>query len=123
MIVALRAASEKKAIDQVVLDLRHLASFTDYFLIANGTNVKQVQAIADEVTEQLKKCGIRPARIEGYRTGDWILVDYGDFIFHIFADKARRFYDLERLWRDALCVELPIDLNIDLNRERSLDKK
>lgn len=110
LVVALRAAGEKKAIDQVVLDLRDLASFTDFFLIASGTNIKQVQAIADEVVEQLKRRGTRPARIEGYRTGDWILIDYGDFIFHILEDKARKFYDLERLWRDALRVELPIDL-------------
>ena len=90
----------------VVLDLREIASFTDYFIIASGTNVRQVQAIADEVVEQLKKQGTRAARVEGYKTAEWVLVDYGDFIVHVFEDKARRFYDLERLWRDAVRVSL-----------------
>lgn len=107
---ALRAASDKKAQEMVVLDLREVASFTDYFLIMSGTNVRQVQAIADEVVEQLKKQGTRAARVEGYQTAEWVLVDYGDFIVHVFEDKARRFYDLERLWRDAKRVPLPADL-------------
>jgi ribosome-associated protein len=108
--MALRAASDKKAVEMVVLDLREIASFTDYFLITSGTNVRQVQAIADAVVEQLKKQGTRAARVEGYKTGEWVLVDYGDFIVHVFEDKARHFYDLERLWRDALRVALPADL-------------
>jgi ribosome-associated protein len=107
---ALRAASDKKALDMVVLDLREIASFTDYFVITSGTNVRQVQAIADEVVEQLKKQGTRAARVEGYSTAEWVLADYGDFIVHVFEDKSRRFYDLERLWRDALRVELPAEL-------------
>jgi ribosome-associated protein len=107
---ALRAASDKKAVEMVVLDLREIASFTDYFLITSGTNVRQVQAIADAVVEQLKKQGTRAARVEGYNTGEWVLVDYGDLIVHVFEDKARHFYDLERLWRDALRVALPPDL-------------
>jgi ribosome-associated protein len=107
---ALRAASDKKAVDIVALDLREIASFTDYFLIMSGTNVRQVQAISDEVVEQLKKQGTRAARVEGYKTAEWVLVDYGDFIVHVFEDKSRRFYDLERLWRDAKRVPLPIDL-------------
>ncbi len=107
---ALRAASDKKALDIVVLDLREIASFTDYFIIASGTNVRQVQAIADEVSEQLKKQGTRAARIEGYKTAEWVLVDYGDFIVHVFENKARQFYDLERLWRDAKRVPLPADI-------------
>lgn len=107
---ALRAASDKKALEIVVLDLREIASFTDYFIIASGTNVRQVQAIADEVSEQLKKQGTRAARIEGYKTAEWVLVDYGDFIVHVFEDKARQFYDLERLWRDAVRVPLPADI-------------
>ena len=110
VLLALRAASDKKALDLVVLDLRPLASFTDYFLITSGTNVRQVQAIADEVVERLKHEGTRAARVEGYNTAEWVLLDYGDFIFHIFEDKARRFYDLERLWRDAARVELPVEL-------------
>lgn len=108
---ALRAASDKKALEMVVLDLREVANFTDYFLITSGTNVRQVQAIADEVVERLKNQGTRAARIEGYNTAEWILVDYGDFVVHVFEDKARRFYDLERLWRDASRVTLPADLS------------
>jgi len=107
---ALRAASDKKALDMVVLDLSEVASFTDYFIITSGTNTRQVQAIADEVVEQLKKQGTRALRVEGYNTAEWVLVDYGDFIVHVFEDKARRFYDLERLWRDAGRVPLPSDL-------------
>jgi ribosome-associated protein len=107
---ALRAASDKKAVDVVVLDLRDVASFTDYFLITSGTNVRQVQAIADEVVEQLKKQDTRAARVEGYKSAEWVLVDYGDFIVHVFEEKARRFYDLERLWREAKLVTLPAEL-------------
>jgi ribosome-associated protein len=119
---ALRAASDKKALDLVVLDLRPIASFTDYFLIASGTNPRQVQAIADEVVEQLKKQGTRAARVEGYNTAEWVLVDYGDFVVHVFEDKARRFYDLERLWRDAARVSLPADIAAG-NEQGSLRKE
>ena len=98
---ALHAAGEKKAIDPVVLDLREIASFTDYFVIFSGANERQVQAISDEVYEQLKKAGSPAARVEGYKTAEWILLDYGDFVVHVFEQKARKFYDLERLWRDA----------------------
>jgi ribosome-associated protein len=106
--LALHAASEKKAHDLVVLDLREVASFTDFFAIASGTNVRQVQAIADAVQEQLRKqLGVKPARVEGYNSAEWVLLDYGDFIFHVFEEKSRRFYDLERLWRDAVRVTLP----------------
>ena len=106
--LALHAAGEKKAHDLVVLDLREVASFTDYFVIASGTNVRQVQAIADAVQEQLRKqLSVRPARVEGYNSAEWVLLDYGDFIFHVFEEKSRRFYDLERLWRDAARVPLP----------------
>ncbi|MGB8509456.1 MAG: ribosome silencing factor [Pyrinomonadaceae bacterium] len=110
MMTALRAASDKKALDLVALDLRAIASFTDFFLIAGGTNVRQVQAIADAVVEKLKEMKKRPARIEGYNSAEWVLLDYGDFIFHIFEDKARRFFDLERLWRDATRVTLPPEI-------------
>jgi ribosome-associated protein len=107
VVTALRAADDKKALDLVVLDVREVASFTDYFLIASGTNARQVQAIADEIVERMKGEGRRAARVEGYRNAEWVLIDYGDFVFHIFEDKARRFYDLERLWRDAARVPLP----------------
>ena len=105
--MALAAAAEKKAIDTVVLDLREIASFTDYFIIASGANERQVQAISDEVVDTLKKSGNPVTRVEGYKTAEWILLDYGDFVMHIFGDKARKFYDLERLWRESKRVVLP----------------
>src|SRR5215216_3282833 len=109
--LALHAAGEKKAHDLVVLDLREVASFTDYFVFASGTNVRQVQAVADEVQEQLRKrLSVRPARVEGYNSAEWVLLDYGDFILHVFEEKSRRFYDLERLWRDAARVPIPPDV-------------
>ena len=109
ILMALRAAAEKKALDLVVLDLRPVASFTDFFVITSGTNRRQVQAISDGVVEHLKKSGTRAARVEGYQTAEWILVDYGDFVLHVFDEKARRFYDLERLWREAVRVNVPPD--------------
>src|SRR5437764_15339873 len=83
--LAIRSAAEKKAIDMIALDLREVASFTEFFIIATGANQRQVQAIADEINEQLKKqLGARPVRVEGYSTAEWVLMDYGDFIIHIF---------------------------------------
>jgi len=107
VVMALSAASEKKALNVVVLDLREIASFTDYFVIASGANERQVQAISDEVVETLKKAGTPVMRTEGYKTAEWILLDYGDFVVHIFNEKARSFYDLERLWRESKRVSLP----------------
>ncbi len=109
--LALHYASEKKAFDMVALDLREIASFAEFFIICSGANQRQVQAISDEISEQLKKeLKSRPVRIEGYRTGEWVLLDYGDFIVHIFEKDARDFYDLQRLWRDAKRVDLPADI-------------
>ena len=109
--LALTSASEKKAYDLVALDLREIASFTEFFIIATGANQRQVQAITDEIEEQLKKqAGARPVRTEGYSAAEWVLMDYGDFIVHIFEKNAREFYDLERLWRDAKKVDLPADI-------------
>jgi len=113
--MALSAASEKKAINSVVLDLREIASFTDYFLITSGTNERQVQAISDEVVETLKQAGQAAARVEGYKSAEWILLDYGDFVVHVFDEKARKFYDLERLWRESRQVELPPELVSEAN--------
>jgi ribosome-associated protein len=111
VLVALHAASERKAHDLVVLDLRDVASFTDYFLIASGTNVRQVHAIADAIEDELRKrLKVKPGRVEGYKSAEWVLLDYGDFIFHVFEEKARRFYDLERLWRDAARVAVPPEI-------------
>ena len=98
---ALQAAAENKAIDLTVLDLRGVVTFTDFFIIATGANKRQMQAITDEIVEQLKRRGTPAARVEGYQTAEWILIDYGDFIVHVFDEKARRFYDLEYLWREA----------------------
>jgi ribosome-associated protein len=109
--LALICASEKKASQLTVIDLREVASFTEFFLIASGNNQRQVQAISDEINEQLKKqLDSRPVRIEGYSTGEWILLDYGDFIVHVFEKNAREFYDLERLWLDAKRVEIPPEI-------------
>ncbi len=105
--IAARAAEEKKATEIVALDLREVASFTEYFVICTGANTRQVQAISNSVEEELRKAGKRPLHIEGYSTGEWILLDYGDFIMHVFSNSSRRFYDLERLWRDAGPVKLP----------------
>src|SRR6185369_8991270 len=93
--LAIRAAADKKAFDMVALDLREIASFTEFFVIASGANQRQVQAIADDVNEQLKKqLQTRPVRMEGYNAAEWVLLDYGDFIFHIFNKESREFYDL-----------------------------
>ena len=109
--LALHLASEKKAFGIVALDLREIASFTEFFIIVSGANQRQVQAISDEISEQLKKqLKSSAVRIEGYRAGEWVLLDYGDFIVHIFEKNAREFYDLERLWRDAKKVEIPEEL-------------
>ena len=105
--IAARAAGEKKATEIVALDLREVASFTEYFVICTGANTRQVQAISNSVEDELRKAGKRPLHIEGYSTGEWILLDYGDFIMHVFSNSSRRFYDLERLWRDAGPVNLP----------------
>lgn len=107
VLMALDAAEEKKAVNSVVLDLRDIASFTDFFVITSGTNERQVQAISDEVVDKLKKAGSPVIRVEGYKTAEWILLDYGDFVMHIFNEKSRAFYDLERLWRESKRVELP----------------
>ena len=109
ILLALTAASDKKAIDTVLLDLREIATFTDYFMITSGANQRQVQAISDDIVDRLKKAGTPAARVEGYQTAEWILVDYGDFIVHVFSDKSRSFYDLERLWRDGHRVQLPAE--------------
>jgi ribosome-associated protein len=104
---AVRAAESKQAHDIVVLDLRAATSFADFFIICNGTNSKQVQAISDEIGDELRKQGERPHSIEGYKNAEWVLMDYGDFLIHVFSAKARVYFDLERLWRDATVVTIP----------------
>jgi len=96
---AVETALDKKAQDAVVLDLGGICSFTDYFLICTGTSTRHNQTIAEQIEETLKKQGVRPLHIEGHTEGEWILLDYVDFVVHIFSARAREFYDLERLWR------------------------
>ena len=103
---AVRAAEEKQARNVRVLDLREVTSFADYFVILSGANARQIQAIADEIHQRLKKLGETPTSMEGYDNAEWVLLDYGDYLVHIFSEKARLYYDLERLWRDAKTVEL-----------------
>ena len=104
---ALRAAEDKQAADIVVLDLRVAAGFTDFFLICSGANARQVRAIADAITETLAAEGTKPAHLEGYDRSEWVLLDYFDFIVHVFAPETRVFYGLERLWGNAERVEIP----------------
>lgn len=106
-LIAARAAESKKAINLRIFDLRGVSSFADFFVICSGSNPRQIQTIADTIADELKKAGYTGLGIEGYDTAEWVLVDYGDFIVHIFSEKARSFYDLERLWRQAKEIKLP----------------
>jgi ribosome-associated protein len=103
---AVTAAEDKKAEELVVLDLRKAAGFTDYFVICSGTNPRQIRAIADSIIETLAALGTKPAHLEGYDRSEWILIDYFDFIVHIFTPETRLFYGLERLWGSAERVEV-----------------
>ncbi len=98
---AVAAADDRKAIDLKVLHLEKVTDFTDYFLICSGTSERQVQAIADAVLERLREEKVRPLHVEGYNRGQWVLLDYGDFVVHVFQEEPRKFYGLERLWGDA----------------------
>ena len=102
---AIQACLDKKAEELSILEMEKGSAFTDYFVLCSGTNPRQVQAIADEVELRLKAAGLRPAHVEGYRQAEWILVDYVDFVVHVFSEKARKFYDLERLWKTAKRLE------------------
>ncbi len=108
-LVAVRAAESKKATDIRVLDLTGITAFTDYFVICTGSNPKQIQAIADEISLKLKELGELPHCLEGYSQAEWILADYGDFLVHVFSEKSRAYYDLERLWRNARNVPIPAE--------------
>lgn len=102
---AVDAAQEKQAADVVLLDLEGLGAFTDYFLICTGFSARQVEAICDDVEERLKRAGARLLHREGKSNGDWMLLDFGNLIVHVFTERARHFYDLERLWRAAVRLE------------------
>jgi ribosome-associated protein len=103
---AVHAALAKKAEDVVVLDLRAAADFTDFFVLLSGTNQRQLVAIADAVLDTLRAEGRRPAHVEGYPRGEWILLDYASFVVHVFTQRTRAFYDLERLWGGAKRLEI-----------------
>jgi ribosome-associated protein len=99
---ALAACQDKKAEQISVLALDPASgAFTDYFLICSGTNPRQIQAISDEVELRLKRAGVYPHNIEGYKQAEWVLLDYVDFVVHVFSESARKYYDLERLWKSA----------------------
>ncbi len=103
---AIQACLEKKAEELSILEMeKGSGAFTDYFVLCSGTNPRQVQAIADEVELRLKATDIRPAHVEGYKQAEWVLLDYVDFVVHVFSEKARKFYDLERLWKTAKRLE------------------
>jgi ribosome-associated protein len=103
---AITACQEKQAGEITILELEQgSGAFTDYFVVCSGTNPRQVQAISDEVEDRLEKAGQRPTHIEGYKQAEWVLLDYVDFVVHVFSEKARKFYDLERLWKSAKRLE------------------
>jgi len=119
---AIQACLEKKAEELSILEMeKGSGAFTDYFVLCSGTNPRQVQAIADEVELRLKKAGLRPTHVEGYTQAEWVLIDYVDFVVHVFSDKARKFYDLERLWKSARRLE-PGDLKTAVRARKTATK-
>jgi ribosome-associated protein len=106
VIEAILACQDKQAEDVTVLELeKDSGAFTDYFVMCSGTNPRQIQAIADAVDERLEALGLRVNHSEGYKQAEWVLLDYVDFVVHVFSEKARQFYDLERLWKSAKRLE------------------
>ena len=108
--VAAQAAHDKKADQVLAFDVSDQLAITDAFLIASGSNDRQVKAIVDEVEEKLRDVGAKPLRREGERDGRWVLIDYGDVVIHIQHEEERQFYALERLWRDCPTIPLPADI-------------
>ena len=103
---AIAACQDKKAEDLTILQMdKNSGAFTDYFVICTGSNPRQIQAISDEVELRLKRAGTYPHNIEGYKQGEWVLLDYVNFVVHVFSATARNYYDLERLWRTAKKLE------------------
>lgn len=103
--LAIEALEDKKAEDIKIIDISHISTIADYFIIANGTNKSQIQSMTDNVAEILGKAGYPEKNIEGYQTANWILMDFRDIIIHIFDKENRLFYDLERIWRDGVLIE------------------
>jgi len=119
VVSAVQACEEKKGEDISILEMdKNSSAFTDYFLICTGKNPRQIQAIADEVELRLKKSGVPANQVEGYNQADWILIDYVDFVVHVFSEASRKFYDLERLWKSARKVTVA-DLKKPAARERA----
>jgi ribosome-associated protein len=108
-LLCVNASLEKKAKDIIILNVKELSAFADYFIICSGTSDRQVRAIATAIQENLKKSGILPLGVEGEAAGRWILLDYDDVIFHIFLEPVRTFYDLERIWYGAPQMAVPND--------------
>jgi ribosome-associated protein len=104
--IAVKAVDDKKGIDIVVLDISGVATFADHFLLCSGDSARQIQAIVDEVQQKMAAGGFRPAHVEGYTNAEWVLLDYLDLVVHVFSKKARAYYDLERLWRDAKILDV-----------------
>ena len=104
--IACKAIDDKKGQDIKIIDIHNVSVIADYFVIASGTNSNQVQAIVDNVEEQLGRAGFEAKQIEGTRGSNWILMDYGDLIIHVFDEENRLFYDLERIWRDGKVLEM-----------------
>lgn len=111
LLAACRAAESKKALNLKVLDIEEISGFTDYFFICSGTNPRQNHAISDEIGGQLAQLGYKPISTEGYESANWILMDYGDFVIHIFSEESRSFYDLERLWGMAPSIPIPAEVS------------
>ena len=103
--IACNALEDKKASDIKVLNIEEVSSIADYFIIASGSNINQVQAMADNVEESLGRAGCDAKQVEGYLGASWILMDYGDIVVHVFDEENRKFYDLERIWRDGSLVD------------------
>src|ERR1700704_2002472 len=107
---AVKAIEDKKGEDVVILEMdKSSGAFTDYFIVCSGTNPRQIQAIADDVQKQMAEAGQQPNSVEGYSQAEWVLLDYVDFVLHVFSERARKFYDLERLWKSARKLS-PADL-------------
>src|ERR1700675_2304014 len=120
---AILACQDKQAEDVTVLELeKDSGAFTDYFVMCNGTNSRQIQAIADAVDERLEDLGLRVTHAEGYKQAEWVLLDYVDFVVHVFSEKARQFYDLERLWKSAKRIE-PAEFMAKPNPKKRLTAK
>jgi ribosome-associated protein len=112
VLLCVNASLKRKAKDLIILNVKELSSFADYFIICSGTSDRQVQAIAESIQENLKENGILPLGVEGERIGKWVLMDYEDIIVHIFYEPIREFYDIERLWADAPRMEVGDEVTV-----------